>query len=109
MSTLEYDGYQLMLDNTSLMVAGTAACFVMGNVHPEAGRQDRQKALQPGERSSFNGAPKLGPEQEDSKDRVSSAYCCSQNSSGYGFSTRVSVGEIQLPKTKKLKQRPPCF
>lgn len=53
--------------------------------------------------------PKLGSRQEDSKDRVCSPYCCSQNSSDYGFSTRVSVGEMQLPKTKKLKQRPPCF
>lgn len=42
------------------MAAGAAVRFVMGNIHPEAGRQARREVLQPGRRPGYTGALKLG-------------------------------------------------
>lgn len=69
----------------------------MGSVHPELADKTGEKSV-----SQEGGLAR----QEDSKDRVCSPHCCSQNSSHHWFYTRASGGEMQLFKTKTLQQRP---
>lgn len=53
---------------------GCWACCMLWKMSPQS-----QEALQPGGRSGYTGALKLGSGQE-----VCLAFCCSQNSSDYG-------------------------
>lgn len=70
----------------------------MGSVHPELADKTGEKSV-----SQEGGLAR----QEDSKDRVCSPHCCSQNSSLSPLVLHKSFwGEMQLSKTETLKQRP---